>query len=77
MPYHPTPWGQSMKTFGWEMDDDIDVPVTPDMTFVRPAQTRGGELRLDSPNRLGMMNRRGWGYGCDVKYATSGNTDTP
>ena len=77
MPYRQTPWGAGNEDIRSAYGGDIDIPTAPDMTFLRPPLTVDGRLLLDLPNLLGMMNRRGWGYGRDVKYATSENTETP
>ena len=77
MPFLPSPWEQAMKTFGWKKGTEIDLPIHPDMTFVHPEDTKEEKLRLEVSKRIGMTNRRAWGYVVNIDTATSENTRTP
>ena len=59
IPYQPTPWGQSTKTYGRDKKGDIEIPIRPeDMNVARPDDSVGGTPRLDVNKRLGISNRR-------------------
>ena len=77
MPLPPSPWGQAAKTYEWGVIDALGLQIRPDMTFVRPSKSVGGNLRIDMVGRLRILNRRAWGFVVNISEATSETTGTP
>ena len=77
MPSLPSPWSQAMVTYEWKKGTPLDIDISPDMTFVHAEDTKDSKLRLELNRRLGMTNRRAWGYVVNIDVATSENTRTP
>ena len=77
MPSLPSPWEQAMHTYDWKKDTPLGLELNPDMTFVHPEDTKDEILRLEMSRRLGMQNRRAWGYVVNIDSCKSDNTRTP
>ena len=66
-----------METFERKANDPLNIDLRPHVTFVHSSNSLGGELRIDMSNRIGMLNRRAWGFVVDIAPSASGNTRAP
>ena len=77
MPFLPSPWEQAMLTYDWKSDEPTPLPLNSDMALIHPDDAVDKKLRLDISKRIGMQNRRAWGYVVNIEPADSENTRTP
>ena len=77
MPSLPSPWDQAMLTFEWKADETFGLPLAPEMSLIHPDNAKDKKLRLELNQRLGMTNRRAWGYVVNIDTCDSENTRTP
>ena len=77
MPFLPSPWDQAMETFEWKKDQPINLELHPDMALIHADDTQDSKHRLEMSRRLGMTNRRAWGYVVNIDKTNSENTRTP
>ena len=77
MPFLPSPWEQAQETFDLKKDATPNLQLHPDMQLIHPEDTKGEKLRLEMSKRLGMTNRRAWGYVVNIDRTNSENTRTP
>ena len=77
MPFLPSPWEQAQETFDLKKDATPNLQLHPDMQLIHPEDTKDEKLRLEMSKRLGMTNRRAWGYVVNIDRTNSENTRTP
>ena len=74
MPFLPTCWEIGSRLHEWKATETLDFQqyLTPGaVTLVHGSLTIDKEHRLDTDPRTGMMNRRIWGYICDINAPTN------
>ena len=67
MPSLPSPWEKAMLTYDWKKGTPLGLELNPDMTFAHPDGAKDEKLRLEMSRRLGVQNRRAWGYVLDIE----------
>ena len=72
MPFLPTPWCIAQKLHGWGKGEVLDLPeFSDDLRVIHGSLTIDSHPRLEISPRIATLNRRTFGYVCDITAPTN------